>query len=59
MLEKNYPMFFDNISEVEEILQNKDKMLTLYQTTHNYLQKLDKKDISLDHFFSELLKIIN
>lgn len=58
-LGKNYPMFYSNISEVEEIINNKSLFQQKYKETHAYLLTIDKSDIHYEHFNSELLKIIN
>ena len=58
-LGEDYPMYYGELSEVEELLEDKDSLLSLYQKTHDYLKGLDKDDVSLKHFNSEMLKVIN
>ena len=58
-LGKDYPMFFDNIEEVEEILRDMDSLKKLYTKTFEYMKNLDKTELSYDYFCSELLKLIN
>ena len=58
-LGKNYPMFFNEIEELERIINNEKQLLKLYEITNKYLIKLDKTDIQYEHFNSELLKLIN
>ena len=58
-LGKDYPMFYDNIHDIEPIINNRDLLHKKYIETYDYLTKLDKTSISHEHFNSELLKIIN
>jgi len=58
-LGKDYPMFYDNIHDIEPIINNRVLLHKKYMETHDYLTKLDKTSISHEHFNSELLKIIN
>tara|TARA_B110000008_G_C16975010_1_gene565473 strand:+ start:2412 stop:4769 length:2358 start_codon:yes stop_codon:yes gene_type:complete len=57
-LGKEYPMFFTNISEVEYIINNKNLLHKTYTKTHNYMKMMDKSDIQVNVFYSELLKIM-
>ena len=58
-LGKEYPMFFENLSQVESILANEEKLNDLYRETHEYLKNLDKEKFSHEYFSQDLLKIIN
>ena len=54
-----YPMYFENLEEIEKILNDKEKLFSLYEETNEYLKKIDKNKFSLENFNSELLKIVN
>ena len=58
-LGKEYPMFYTDISEMEKVINNRELLHQTYKKTHEYLLKVDKRDIRYEHFNSELLKIIN
>ena len=58
-LGKDYPMYYDDIKEVERIIHNKEYLYQLYERTHRYLVKLDKSIIDYKYFTSELLSVIN
>ena len=55
----NYPMFYSDIGEVEEIINNKLLLEEKYKETYSYLRKKNNNDIRYEYFNSELLKIIN
>ena len=55
----NYPMFYSDITEVEEIINNKVLFKEKYKETYSYLRNINNNDIRYEHFNSELLKIIN
>jgi hypothetical protein len=55
----DYPMFYSDIREVEEIINNTSLFQQKYMESYEYLIALDKSDIHYEHFNSELLKIIN
>lgn len=58
-LGKDYPMYFDKLSELENILNNEESLYKLYSKTTIYLQNMDKTDITLDHFSNSIKNIIN
>ena len=58
-LGKNYPMFYNDISEVNSILNNRKLFNNKYIETYNYLKNMDKSDLTYERFYSDLLKIIN
>jgi hypothetical protein len=57
-LGRDYPMFFDNLDFVRNVLRRDDYILDIYSKTHNYMLNLDKSDIHHEFFGRELLKII-
>jgi hypothetical protein len=57
-LGKNYPMFFTLITELEYIINNDYLLHELYKKTYNYMKNMNKNNIQLEYFYSELLKII-
>lgn len=64
-LGKNYPLFFNNIKELNECMKG-DNFLDLIVTGNEYMKKMNKKHISLDYFnkkinydLSKLEKITN
>lgn len=57
-LGKDYPMFFTENYEIEEIINNIPKLHKKYTETYTYLCKMDKSDLSLTHFNSELVKFL-
>ena len=58
-LGKNYPMFYNDISEVNNILNNRELFNKKYIECDNYLKNMDKSDLTYERFYSDLLKIIN
>ena len=58
-LGKDYPMFYSDISEVNNILNNRELFNKKYIECHNYLKNMDKSDLTYERFYSDLLKIIN
>ena len=55
-LGKGYPMFYNDLNEIETIINNRELLHQKYTETYNYLVNRDKSDIHLEHFNSELLK---
>jgi hypothetical protein len=55
----DYPMFFNDITEINLIINDKELLINKYQKTHEYLIKIDKRQFSYKKFYSEILKIIN
>ena len=58
-LGKDYPMFYENVNEINNILKSKNELIELYIKTHNYLKNLDKSRFDIKLFNSDLLKYIN
>lgn len=56
---EDYPLYFNSISELEQIINNKKLLVKKIIKAYNYLSKLNKTDISLSHFNSEILEFIN
>lgn len=55
-LGKDYPMFFQTKEEVEDILNHEKKMHALYKKTHDYLKKMNKSDLSMVTFQTNVIK---
>jgi hypothetical protein len=58
-LGSEYPMFFDDIHELNRLLSDRQTVFELYKLAHEYLTKMDKTHLSFKHFYSEILKFIN
>ena len=58
-LGKDYPMYFNNLSEVENIINDDVKLKEIYTKTNLYLRNLDKKQLSYEYFCDKLLELIN
>ena len=58
-LGEDYPLYFNEIEEVEEIINNHNLLLDKFKKTNTYLQNLDKSDITTEHFNNEMFKLIN
>ena len=54
-----YPLYYDTITELENILNNYSEVQSLMKKGHEYLLHMDKNDLSFEHFNSEVLKLIN
>ena len=50
----DYPLYFNNLDEVKNILNND----TLILKAHEYLIKLEKKELKIDYFIKQLLSCI-
>jgi hypothetical protein len=55
-LGKEYPLFYNNISEVETIINDDIKLLSKISEGYTYLSKMDKTQFSYDYFNRELYK---
>jgi hypothetical protein len=55
-LGKDYPMFYIEDSEIENIIDDHTKLHEKYRETYNYLDKLDKREFKIESFKSELVK---
>ena len=58
-LGEDYPMYFNNIEEVEAIIADEGQLLPLYQRTWEYLKSICKDDITYGHFSAEMSRVIN
>jgi len=58
-LGKDYPMFYEDVAEISEILKDSEKLVSIYTKAYEYLRNLDRSILQYDYFNSELLKIIN
>ena len=58
-LGSEYPMFFDDINELNMLLSDRQSLLELYKQSHEYLTQMNKTHLSYKHFYSEMLKFIN
>jgi len=54
-----YPMFFDDISEIEPILEDRHMLDDVLTRSTEYLSQLDTSSFSHDRFASKLLEIAN
>lgn len=50
----NYPLYFNNLDEVYELLN-----ITKIREGFEYLKNMNKKDIEIDYFVKELINITN
>jgi hypothetical protein len=55
-LGKDYPMFYTENNEIENIINDHVKLHNKFKETYNYLLNMDKKEFTLDYFKSELVK---
>ena len=58
-LGQGYPMFYNELEEIEHIINNRELLHQKYTETYNYLVNRDKSDVYVDHFNSELLKFVH
>ena len=49
----DYPLYFNNLEEARNILNNNNLILK----AHEYLKKLDKKELKIDYFIKQLLSL--
>ena len=57
-LGKEYPMFYTEDNEIEEIINNREKLEAKVKETYYYLTQMDKSKFRLEYFNSELLRFI-
>ncbi len=55
----NYPMFYEDLEEINNIIQHTDQFYTLILKTHQYLKNINTVDLSFQKFNSDMLTIIN
>ena len=58
-LGEEYPMYFNYYQEVEDIINDKELLMTKFKLAHSYLKNLSKNDISINSFNKKLFEIIN
>ena len=54
-----YPLFYSDIREIEEIIDNQEVLYEKLAEATTYLSRMDKTDIRYDRFNSDLLRVIN
>jgi hypothetical protein len=52
-LGENYPLYFNNLDEANELLLNNELLLK----SHNYLKSMDKTEFSIDNFIKKIMSI--
>jgi hypothetical protein len=57
-LGKDYPMFYNEDSEIEEIINDRQKLDAKIKETYYYLSQMDKSKFRFEYFNSELLRFI-
>jgi hypothetical protein len=57
-LGKLYPCFYETIEDLENILNNKDKLIQTLKLGFQYLSRLNKQDLSISYFYGKLQQII-
>ena len=58
-LGKDYPLYFNNNEELENIINNEELLIEKIKEGHEYLCKIDKTEFRYDHFNRELYKFIS
>jgi len=58
-LGKEYPLYFNNNEELENIINNEELLIEKLKKGHEYLCKLDKTEFRYEHFNRELYKFIS
>jgi hypothetical protein len=53
-LGEDYPLYFENLSDVNNLMQI-DNIIN----AHNYLKNINKQDLTLSHFTSKLYEIVS
>ena len=57
-LGKDYPLFFNNNTEIENIINNEELLILKLKEGNKYLFNLNKTKFSYDYFNRELYKFI-
>jgi hypothetical protein len=55
----DYPLYFNSIHEIENIINNKNLLIKKMKEASLYLENINKNDISCSYFNSEMLSFIN
>jgi hypothetical protein len=58
-LGNDYPLFFNEIHEINAIIANKSILIQKYAEAHKYLKNIDKAQFRYNKFYSDILKFIN
>ena len=58
-LGKDYPLFFNNNTEIENIINNEELLILKLKEGNKYLFNLNKTKFSYDYFNRELYKFIS
>jgi hypothetical protein len=58
-LGKDYPLFFNNNTQIENIINDEKLLIQKLKEGHEYLSNLDKTKFSYDYFNRELFKFIS
>jgi hypothetical protein len=53
-LGENYPLYFENLSDIQNLMQ-----IDNITNAHNYLKNINKQDLTLSHFTSKLYEIVS
>ena len=52
-LGEEYPLYFNDLSEISNMLDNNELLLK----THNYLKNMDKSEFSIEYFIKKIMSI--
>ena len=52
-------MFYEDLEEINNIIQHTDQFYTLILKTYTYLKNIKSEDLSFQKFNSDMLTIIN
>jgi len=58
-LGKDYPLFYEDLSEIETIMNNEELLYSRLEEATMYLSQLDKTPFTYKTFCSDLLKVVN
>jgi hypothetical protein len=58
-LGKDYPLFYEDVSEIEAIINNEELLYSRLEEATMYLSQLDKTPFTYETFCSDLLKVVN
>lgn len=58
-LGKDYPLFYEDVSEIEAVINNEELLYSRLEEATLYLSRLDKTPFTYETFCSDLLKVVN
>ena len=58
-LGKDYPLFYEDVSEIEAVIDNEELLYSRLEEATMYLSQLDKTPFTYETFCSDLLKVVN